>query len=186
MTNWKTKAAVALANELEAKGHLTDSKWRPAVKAVPRHVFVPRFYDDDRTRVDGAAPAQHDCWLSAVYSDVSLITQRTQLPDIEVDWPTSASSMPNLMVDMLELLSVADGHRVLEIGTDTGYNAALLSHRLGAANVTSIDLDPSLVADARERLANIGYRPHLVTGDGTHGVSGHAWNPIWLTWPGSG
>ncbi|MGH3831800.1 MAG: hypothetical protein ACRDRS_15360 [Pseudonocardiaceae bacterium] len=56
----------------------------------------------------------------------------------------------------------------------TGYNAALLSHRLGAANVTSIDLDPSLVADARERLASIGYRPHLVAGDGTHGVREHA------------
>ncbi|MGH3827814.1 MAG: hypothetical protein ACRDQX_11670, partial [Pseudonocardiaceae bacterium] len=47
-------------------------------------------------------------------------------------------------------------------------------HRLGAANVTSIDLDPSLVTNARERLASIGYRPHLVAGDGSHGVPEHA------------
>jgi methyltransferase of ATP-grasp peptide maturase system len=173
MTAWKAKA-VALANELESQGHLTDSRWRAAIEAVPRHVFVPEFYDDDHKLVDSADPAQHDCWLSAVYSDVSLVTQRAQLLGTDIDWPTSSSSMPSLMVDMLEALAVADGHRVLEIGTGTGYNAALLSHRLGAAHVASIDLDPGLVANARERLASIGYRPHLVAGDGTHGVSGHA------------
>ncbi len=173
MTAWRAKA-IALANELESQGHLTDPRWRAAIEAVPRHVFVPEFYDDDQKLVDGADPAQHDCWLNAVYSDVPLVTQITQLPGTDIDWPTSSSSMPSLMVDMLEALAVADGHRVLEIGTGTGYNAALVSHRLGAANVTSIDLDPSLVADARERLARIGYRPHLVTGDGTHGVRGHA------------
>ncbi len=173
MTGWKARA-IALADELEAHGHLTDPRWRSAFEAVPRHVFVPRFYDEDRNLVDGAEPEQQHRWLSAIYSDVSLVTQRTPLPDTDVDWPTSSSSMPRLMAGMLELLSVADGHRVLEIGTGTGYNAALLSHRLGSANVTSIDLDPSLVAEARERLASIGYRPHLVAGDGALGVSERA------------
>jgi methyltransferase of ATP-grasp peptide maturase system len=173
MTGWEAKA-VALADELEVHGHLTDQRWRSAFEAVPRHVFVPRFYDDDQRFVDGTDPEQRDRWLSTVYSDISLVTQRASLPDTDVDWPTSSSSMPRLMAGMLELLSVADGHRVLEIGTGTGYNAALLSHRLGASNVTSIDLDPRLVADARERLASIGYRPHLVTGDGADGVSERA------------
>lgn len=132
---------------------------------MSRHVFVPRFYDEQRNLVDSADPDQRDQWLSAVYSDVPLVTQLMRVPDTEVDFFTSSSSMPSLMIDMLEALSVADGHRVLEIGTGTGYNAALLSHRLGAANVTSIDLDPGLVADARQRLASIGYRPHdTVTG----------------------
>lgn len=114
--------------------------------------------------VDGADPAQHDCWLSTVYSDIPLVTRITRVPETDLDLFTSSSSMPSLMIDMLELLSVADGHRVLEIGT--GYNAALLSHRLGAFNVTSIDLDPSLIADARERLAAsaTGHIWSLVTG----------------------
>ncbi|MGQ0779300.1 MAG: methyltransferase domain-containing protein [Pseudonocardiales bacterium] len=173
MTNWEAKA-IALADELESQGHLTDPKWRAAIEGVPRHVFVPRFYDDDQILVDSANPEQYDRWLDAVYSNSYLVTQRTQLPDTDIDWPTSSSSMPSLMVGMLEALSVADEHRVLEIGTGTGYNAALMSHRLGADNVTSIDLDPGLVTDARKRLAGIGYRPHLVAGDGAAGVAKQA------------
>jgi protein-L-isoaspartate O-methyltransferase len=56
----------------------------------------------------------------------------------------------------------------------TGYNAALLSHRLGDMNVTSIDIDPALVETARGRLADLGYRPHLSAGDGADGVAGQA------------
>ncbi|MGH3813641.1 MAG: methyltransferase domain-containing protein, partial [Pseudonocardiaceae bacterium] len=173
MTDWKAKA-IALTDELEAHGHLINPKWRAAVEAIPRHIFVPRFYDDERNLVDGTDPEQQDQWLGAVYSDIPLVTQIIRVPDTDLDFFTSSSSMPSLMVDMLEALSVADGHRVLEIGTGTGYNAALLCHRLGAGNVTSIDLDPSLVADARERLAGIGYRPHLVAGDGAAGVAERA------------
>lgn len=169
MTEWKARA-ITLADELEARGHLNDPHWRSALEAVPRHVFVPRFYDEQRNLVDSADPDQRDRWLSAVYSDIPLVTQLMRVPDTDVDFFTSSSSMPSLMVDMLEALSVTDGHRVLEIGTGTGYNAALLSHRLGEANVTSIDLDPGLVTDARQRLASIGYRPHLVAGDGAAGV----------------
>ncbi len=173
MIDWKAKA-LALADELEAHGHVTDARWRFAFEAVPRHVFVPRYYDENERLVDSADPAQYNRWLDAVYSDIPLVTQVTRVPGTDLDWLTSSSSMPRLMAGMLELLSVADGHRVLEIGTGTGYNAALLSHRLGAANVTSIDLDPSLVTDARDRLASIGYRPHLAAGDGAHGVNDRA------------
>ncbi|MBB4932536.1 protein-L-isoaspartate O-methyltransferase [Lipingzhangella halophila] len=70
---------------------------------------------------------------------------------------------------MLETLDIHDGHRVLEIGTGSGYNAALLSHRLGAENATSIDIDPALVTAARCRLAEAGYAPTLHVGDGRDG-----------------
>jgi len=173
MKDWKAKA-IALADELEARGDLTDPRWRVAIESVPRHVFVPRFYDEDRKLLDGADPEQHDRWLSAVYLNTPLVTQLIRVPDTDLDMFTSSSSMPSLMIGMLEALAIADGHRVLEIGTGTGYNAALLSHRLGAAHVTSIDLDPNLVADARERLASLGYRPHLVVGDGASGVAERA------------
>jgi len=75
---------------------------------------------------------------------------------------------------MLEALDVHDGMRVLEIGTGTGYNAALLSHRLGDANVCSVDLDPGLVADARAALDRVGLHPFLAVGNGYHGLSSGA------------
>ena len=49
---------------------------------------------------------------------------------------------------MLGLLDVSEGCRVLEIGTGTGYNAALLCHRLGASGVTSVDIVVPLFNEA--------------------------------------
>ncbi|MGH3915986.1 MAG: rRNA adenine N-6-methyltransferase family protein, partial [Pseudonocardiaceae bacterium] len=87
-----------------------------------------------------------DTWLNRVYSDSTLVVQRRLAREGGVAaLPTSSSTMPSLMIDMLEALDVREGHRVLEIGTGTGYNCALLAHRLGGDNVVSIDLDPTLV-----------------------------------------
>jgi protein-L-isoaspartate O-methyltransferase len=88
--------------------------------------------------------------------------------------PVSSSTKPDLMLRMLETLDVRDGHRVLEIGTGTGYNAALLSHRVGDHNVYSVDVDAELVRLARERLAGAGYRPTLAAIDGEGGLPEHA------------
>ncbi len=70
---------------------------------------------------------------------------------------------------MLEQLEVADGHRVLEIGTGTGYNAALLCERLGSTHVTSVDIDPELIDLAAERLAANRHTPTLAAVDGQAG-----------------
>jgi len=86
----------------------------------------------------------------------------------------SSSTKPDLMVRMLETLDVHDGHRILEIGTGTGYNAALLSHRLGDQRVYSVDVDAELVTLARARLSVAGYHPTVVAGDGAHGLPEHA------------
>lgn len=78
------------------------------------------------------------------------------------------------MVLMLEALGVNEGHRVLEIGAGSGYNAALLCHRLDPGNVTTIDVDPAITDRARTRLAQLGYHPHVVTADGLNGCPDHA------------
>ncbi|MGH3930591.1 MAG: 50S ribosomal protein L11 methyltransferase, partial [Pseudonocardiaceae bacterium] len=75
------------------------------------------------------------------------MTQVADFADRGTQAAVSSSTKPDLMIRMLEALEVTDGMRVLEIGTGTGYNAALLSHRLGAANVYSVDVDPHLVDD---------------------------------------
>jgi protein-L-isoaspartate O-methyltransferase len=77
------------------------------------------------------------------------------------------------MAVMLDRLDVRSGHRVLEIGTGTGYNAALLCHRLGPEHVYSIDIDPNLIDLARGHLSEINLDPHLAPGDGANGWADH-------------
>lgn len=113
---------------------LTD-EWRPAFTATPRELFVSHralcVYDKKvKTPIDRAADP--DAWRSAVYSDDFIITQLDDgAGDGEGD-ATSSTSMPSIMLAMLNHLDAHQGQRVLEIGTGTGYNAALLAHRLGA------------------------------------------------------
>ncbi|PKW19853.1 methyltransferase domain-containing protein [Saccharopolyspora spinosa] len=170
-TAWEPRAQ-ALADELETRGDLTDPAWKAAVAATPRHVLVPKVYEQGTTgewhSVDVASPSG----LDRVYSPTTLITALANHGTHHES--ISSSTKPDLMVRMLETLDVHDDHTVLEIGTGTGYNAALLTHRLGAERVFSVDLDAEIVDPARERLASIGLRPTLVTRDGAEGLREHA------------
>jgi methyltransferase of ATP-grasp peptide maturase system len=171
-----------LVDSMHQVGALSDPRWIDAFSQVPRHVFVPRFFlpgDRGWTAVD-----RHDTgWLDAVYSDRVLVTQLDEDP---ARWrsarlagpvpgtPTSSSSMPSIMAIMLEELRVTEGNGVLEVGTGTGYNAALLCHRLGSANVSTIDIDPLLRDQARNRLADCGYFPACAACDGADGLPADA------------
>ncbi|MGH3872976.1 MAG: methyltransferase domain-containing protein [Pseudonocardiaceae bacterium] len=178
---WRSRAR-ELAAELIAEGALRTPGWRSAFEQVPRHLFVPLIYRRDQRgdlrAVDGRDPAQRETWLTEVYCDDSLITQLAQVrPGYALrpfTVPASSSTRPSLMARMLEDLELTDGMRVLEIGTGTGYNAALLAHRLGAAHVHSVDIHPCLIAAARDRLARLGYLPRLATIDGIAGWPDHA------------
>jgi len=166
-TDWKQRAA-----GLVAAGVLSDPAWVAAFAGVPRHVFTPTVRDTDGTTLAAGQPQ----WWDAVYSDEALLTQTTVAGegDERQELPTSSSSKPAVMAVMLDRLDVHAGHRVLEVGTGTGYNTALLTHRLGEGNVYSLDIHPGLVAQARERLALVGQHPHLQAGDGAAGLVEHA------------
>jgi methyltransferase of ATP-grasp peptide maturase system len=172
VTDWPARAA-ALADELAAAGKLTSPQWRAAVEAVPRHVFVPSFYVRREGRMITVTDTSLE-WLEQVYSNTALVTKISQDESGGPPVFLSSSSTPGLMTRMLEALAIHDGHRVLEIGTGTGYNAALLCHRLGETCVFSVDVEPDLVEQARARLAELGYHPSLVTGDGAAGLAQNA------------
>jgi protein-L-isoaspartate(D-aspartate) O-methyltransferase len=151
-----------MVSELVANGNITDPRWEAAFRAVPRHLFVPRFYSNDQHGSSVVDPSSGDQWLSSVYSDIHLVTTE----DVR-----SSSTAPSLMASMLQALELTGDERVLEIGTGTGYNAALLSERLGADQVVSVDVDPDLVALARERLELAGYGPLVAAADGVIGYT---------------
>lgn len=165
-----------LANDLERTGKLHDPGWRAAVCAVPRHELIPDYYQQDNTgawtQPENSTEQGRRQWMEKIYSNSVLITALRE--DVQPPRVLSSSTQPGLMTRMLEALDVHDGHRVLEIGTGTGYNAGLLAHRLGSDNVFSIDVEPSLIEMARERLRRLGFTPTLVAGDGAAGLAEHA------------
>jgi len=124
--------------QLAARG-ITHPRVLEAMRRVPRHLFVPP------ERVDDA------------YSDHALPIGAGQ-----------TISQPYMVALMTQLLDPAPSHRVLEIGTGSGYQAAILGEL--ANEVVTVEREGSLSQRAREVLDSLGYR-HItfVVGDGTEG-----------------
>ncbi|MFI6063479.1 methyltransferase domain-containing protein [Streptomyces sp. NPDC051286] len=162
------EARRAMVRGIAEGGVLEDPAWRAAFETVPRHLFVPYYYvtgtsGPERLWCEDPDPARQAQWLHGAYADGALAT-RIRDGDL-----VSSSSQPSLMARMLEELDIRDGHTVLEIGAGTGYNAALLAHRLGDDAVTTMDLDPEITESARNHLSAAGYHPAVITGDGARG-----------------
>lgn len=137
-----------LVARLRSAGVIGDPAIARAFRAVPRHRFVPE------VSVDRA------------YSDEVVPTKLN-----EHGRPISSASQPSMVALMLRQLALRPGHRVLEIGAGTGYNAALLAELVGEhGRVTTVDLDPDTVERAAGALAENGYWAVRVRrGDGGHG-----------------
>lgn len=143
----------ALVEEIKRKEGIRSSKVEAAFRSVPRHLFLP------------------DVPLEEVYSDQAIVIKK----DAE-NIAISSSSQPVLMANMLEALALFPGAHVLEIGTGTGYNAALLSHIVGSTgHVVSIDIDADLVTKARHHLIQAGYpKVEVLHSDGGEGAPAQA------------
>jgi methyltransferase of FxLD system len=137
---------------------LTNAKWitRPRVeaafRAVPRHLFLL------------------DVSLEDVYRNKAIVTKT----DDSV--PVSSSSQPAIMAVMLEQLGLGEGDNVLEIGTGTGYNAALISNLVGPnGHVTTVDIDADIVAFSQQNLQRAGIgNVEAVHADGGFGYLANA------------
>jgi protein-L-isoaspartate(D-aspartate) O-methyltransferase len=163
-----------LLDDLAASGTLSEP-WYEAFAALSRHQFIPdTIWDDSAGELVPLRRADDpDRWLDAAYAFDAVITQvddghSTGSGD-RGRYITSSVSRPDVVALMLAALDAQPGMRVLEIGTGTGYNAALLAHRLGAQNVISVEIDPILVEHARTALAATGYSVTVITGDGAQG-----------------
>ncbi|MGW5231823.1 ATP-grasp peptide maturase system methyltransferase [Streptomyces nodosus] len=173
-----------LIESMVASGSLRTEPWKRAAASVPRHEFLRTgfFRVVPGTSPSAWAPVLEsgDGWLSACYTDESLVTQiagtikPTDMRGEIMREPTSSSTLPSLVLRMLEDLHVEPDMKVLEIGTGTGYSTALLCARLGDGQVTSIEYDEEVAQRARESLGRLGTFPTLLTGDGLLGDEGAA------------
>jgi protein-L-isoaspartate(D-aspartate) O-methyltransferase len=139
---------------------------------IPREAFVPYFYEQETAgpsmawKLVCADNISREDYLAAVYRNQSLVTKLD-----EGRRPVSSSSQPTVMARMLEALDVQPGQRVLEIGTGSGYNAALLAILTGeASRVMTIERGAELGATAREALERVlGSGVTVIIGDGMTG-----------------
>ncbi len=127
--------------QIEARG-VTDPLVLEAMRSVPRHRFVPGDYAE------------------YAYADTPLPIGYGQ-----------TISQPYIVALMSEALGVAPGDRVLEIGTGSGYQAAVLA-AMGVETYT-IEIIPGLAERAAATLADIGYEVAARSGDGYFGWPEH-------------
>ncbi|QFG21393.1 protein-L-isoaspartate O-methyltransferase [Actinomadura sp. WMMB 499] len=166
--------AARLAAELAEAGDLTP-QWRGPFETVLRHRFVPEtvwVQDGDRL-VPVHRADDEEAWLRSCYANEFVITQ---VDDGVPAGPgrvgyeiTSSASRPDVVAMMLAALEAGPGMNVLEVGTGTGWNAALLAERLGDDRVTSVEVDPVVADRARRTLRAEGYKITVACGDGAHG-----------------
>ncbi|MET8157502.1 methyltransferase, FxLD system [Sphaerisporangium sp. NPDC005289] len=142
-----------LVERVRERGGALSEPVAAALRSVPRHLFVP-----------GTPP-------EAAYRDLPIVTKR------DADGrPISSSSQPTIMAIMLDQLGVEPGHRVLEIGAGTGYNAGLIAHLAGpGGEVVSVDIDRDVADAARSHLTAAGHPGvRVVCGDGARGFAARA------------
>ena len=132
-----------VTHQLVRRG-ITDAHVIRAMRLVPRHLFVSKRFRR-RAYHDGPLPIGHGQTISQPYV-VALMTQ---------------------------LIRPGPGDRVLEIGTGSGYQAAVLGEIV--REVYTVEIVPELAASARDRLAALGYENvHVKAGDGFYGWEEHA------------
>ena len=176
MSSWQDRAA-ALAADIAGPG----SGWFDAVRRVPRHVLVPRWFSrDGEGWVVRDGPSDEPAWLDAAYDGItSLVTQvgvvhadQAEPGARHAGQPASSATMPRLVLDMYRRARLFDRASILDVGTGSGYGAALLATRYGSGQVTSIDVDGYLTNAAASRLSGLGLHPPIVTCDAAGDLPG--------------
>src|SRR5579859_7892589 len=125
-----------MVDRITTAGWAHTDRVAQAMRSVPRHQFVP------------------DATLAEAYDDRAVIIKRA--PDGKA---LSCASEPVIVAMMLDQLDIHPGHRVLEVGAGTGYNAALLAVLVGpSGQVTTVDIDAEVIVKARHNLDATGHQ----------------------------
>lgn len=141
--DWEAERRRMVDEQLQARD-ISNARVLEAIRTVPRHLFVPE-------------PRRADAYG---------------------DWPLPIGhdqtiSQPYIVGFMTQALDVAPEHRILEVGTGSGYQAAVLAAL--AKDVYTIEIVPTLAERARDTLSALGYRNvHIRTGNGYLGWPEHS------------
>ena len=161
------EAQQKLLTEITARNSNLNEAILTAFQAIPRHCFIRQFYDfpsEELIRVDENSLETH---LPLLYSNCALLLFKDQ----EKDW-NSPISQPSLVLEMIDKLQLQTGHRIFEVGTGSGWNAALMAQIVGSEGaVYSADIIPEMVASAQKVCQELGLgNVKLFTQDGGNGL----------------
>ncbi|MEO1289432.1 MAG: rRNA adenine N-6-methyltransferase family protein, partial [Chloroflexota bacterium] len=142
-----------MLQSMRRDGVLNSSDVDAAFSAVPRHLFLP------------------DISIEKVYENRAIGLKKDGAGLL-----TSSSSQPSMMAIMLNQLQLQTGDNILEIGTASGYNAAIMQHIVGkSGTVTTVEIDNDLAETARKNLQRAHMsRVMVVNADGAQGYSPRA------------
>lgn len=130
-----------LINYLKNSRFLNDRNVENAFRKIPRHEFVP---ESD---------------LDYAYYNEPLLIMKNQ-----------TISQPAVVSRMTEWLDVREGQKILEIGTGSGWQTAILSYMVGKGTVYSVEIKPELVKFARKNLDKLGIKNvNVISSDGSIG-----------------
>jgi len=128
---------------MKNSGFLNDNKVELAIRKSPRHEFVPKSL------------------LDMAYENIPISLMKNQ-----------TISQPSVVSRMTELLNVMEGQKILEIGSGSGWQSAILSFLVAHSKVFSIERHPKLVKFAKENLNKLGIQNvDVILGDGNLGLS---------------
>lgn len=128
---------------MKNSGFLNDNKVELAIRKSPRHEFVPKSL------------------LDMAYENIPISLMKNQ-----------TISQPSVVSRMTELLNVMEGQKILEIGSGSGWQSAILSFLVAHGKVFSIERHPKLVKFAKENLNKLGIQNvEIILGDGSLGLS---------------
>ncbi len=131
-----------LIDGLIQRGYLSTSRVIKAMRTIPREIFVPEWEKEH------------------AYLDTPLEIGKGQ-----------TISAPHMVAIMCEALDLNEGQKILEIGSGSGYHAAIVSKIIGRGKIYSIERFHSLVKKAKENLNEAGIKNvMIIEGDGSIGL----------------
>ena len=139
--NYQTKLDV-LINVMQSTGFLNDEKVENAIRNIPRHNFVPESQKNE------------------AYDNSPIPIMKNQ-----------TISQPSVVARMTEWLDLKEGQKVLEIGSGSGWQSAILANLVGSGKVFTVERHSELAKFAKQNLEKLGIKNvEIINGDGNLGL----------------
>ena len=144
---------------------MIEKKYQTALNDLIIHLKKSRFLNDDKVEDAFRKIPRHEFVES---SDLDRAYYNEPLPIMD----NQTISQPGVVSRMTEWLDIKDGQKILEIGTGSGWQTAILSYLVGKGTVYSVERHTELVNFARKNLKKLGIgNTHVILGDGSLGYS---------------